>query len=131
MQVEHAGQAEKAEKAEHAADWCQLSLEQPPVEGTIVCAHAKGREFALHCLSGGEVCVTDSVCTHEYARLCDGWLIDDVLVCPLHGGQFDVRTGAGLSSPIERPLRTYPVRRAGEAVFIRLDAEAPPAARRT
>jgi nitrite reductase/ring-hydroxylating ferredoxin subunit len=58
----------------------------------------------------GEVFVTDNVCTHAYALLTDGWLDGNVIECPLHGGQFNVCTGAAMSEPVEVNLRTYPVR---------------------
>jgi nitrite reductase/ring-hydroxylating ferredoxin subunit len=58
----------------------------------------------------GTIFATDNVCTHAYALLTDGWLDNNIIECPLHGGQFDVRTGKAVCSPAESDLRTYPVR---------------------
>ena len=70
-------------------------------------------------LAGGEIVVCrtregvfalDNICTHAEARLCEGRLRAMRLVCPLHGGSFDVRDGRVLRPPAERPLTTHPVR---------------------
>ena len=55
----------------------------------------------------GEFFVTSNLCTHAIAMLTDGYLDGDVIECPLHGGAFDVRTGAVVSAPCEAPLKTY------------------------
>jgi nitrite reductase/ring-hydroxylating ferredoxin subunit len=58
----------------------------------------------------GTIFATDNVCTNAYALLTDGWLDNNIIECPLHGGQFDVCTGKAVCSPAESDLRTYPVR---------------------
>ena len=60
-------------------------------------------------LAGGEVFVTDAMCTHGLAVLTDGYQEDFVIECPLHGGSFDIRTGAALTAPCEIAVKTYPV----------------------
>jgi nitrite reductase/ring-hydroxylating ferredoxin subunit len=58
----------------------------------------------------GTFFATDNICPHAYALLSDGWLDNDVVECPLHGGQFNVRTGKALCEPADCDLRVYPVR---------------------
>jgi anthranilate 1,2-dioxygenase ferredoxin subunit len=36
--------------------------------------------------------------------------MDHCIECPLHQGQFDVRTGEPLCEPVDEPIRVYPVR---------------------
>lgn len=62
----------------------------------------------------------DNVCTHAYAKLSEGRLRKTKLICPLHGGAFDCRTGAAIGSPAVLPLATYAVRLSGEDVEIAL-----------
>lgn len=62
----------------------------------------------------------DNVCTHAYAKLSEGRLRKTKLICPLHGGTFDCRTGAAIGSPAVKPLATYAVRLSGEHVEIAL-----------
>lgn len=57
----------------------------------------------------GEVYCTSNVCTHQLAILTDGFFESDMVECPLHGGTFNVRTGAAMEFPCKIPLRTYPV----------------------
>ncbi len=58
----------------------------------------------------GQYYATSDTCTHEEASLSEGDLWGEVVECPLHGAQFDVRTGAVLSLPAMYPLATYPVK---------------------
>jgi len=60
----------------------------------------------------------DDVCTHAYAKMHEGRLRGNRLICPLHGASFDCRTGAVLGAPAIQPLKTYPVRISGEDVEI-------------
>ena len=62
----------------------------------------------------------DNICTHAYAKLSEGRLRKSRLICPLHGGAFDCRTGAPVGAPAMLPLVTYPVRVSGEDVEIAL-----------
>ena len=55
------------------------------------------------------VFVTDEMCTHEDARLCDGNLSGAVVKCPLHGSRFNLHTGQVLDDPADVNLVTYPV----------------------
>lgn len=59
---------------------------------------------------GGTFYAIDNICTHAYAELCDGMIFGDRIQCPLHGAQFNIRTGAAETPPAYEPLKTYPVR---------------------
>jgi nitrite reductase/ring-hydroxylating ferredoxin subunit len=65
----------------------------------------------------------DNICTHAYARLSEGRLRKTRLICPLHGGAFDCRTGAAIAPPAVAPLGTYAVRLSGEDVEIALELQ--------
>ena len=43
----------------------------------------------------GAICAFGGICTHADAPLGKGKLRGDVVECPFHGGQFEVRTGTG------------------------------------
>lgn len=68
-----------------------------------------GREIVI-CRTSVGVFALDNVCTHAYARLSEGWLRRERLVCPLHGASFDVRDGRVLGPPAETPLTAHAVR---------------------
>ena len=66
----------------------------------------------------GDFYATSDVCTHEETSLSLGDLWGEVIECPLHGAQFDVRTGEVLSLPAIFPLPTYPVRVENDTVYV-------------
>jgi len=68
--------------------------------------------------SEGEFFATDNRCTHAEALMSDGYLEDGCIECPLHQARFDIRTGAALCAPATLPLRTYPVRREGDDIYV-------------
>jgi len=68
------------------------------------------------------VFVSDEMCTHEDARLCDGNLTGHLVKCPLHGSRFDLATGAVLDDPAEENLKIYPVTVENNTVYIMLES---------
>jgi len=63
---------------------------------------------------------TDGLCTHEDAHLADGLVMDYLIECPKHNGQFDYRTGAVKRAPVCVNLVTYPVRVENGRVLVRI-----------
>lgn len=64
----------------------------------------------------GDICVynldgsfyaTADMCTHATASLAEGDIEGELITCPVHWGQFDIRTGQAMTFPCERHLRTY------------------------
>lgn len=60
----------------------------------------------------------DDICTHAYAKMHEGRMRGNRLICPLHGASFDCRTGAVLGAPAIQPLKSYPVRVIGDDVEV-------------
>ena len=79
--------------------------EIPPGEARVVVV--AGRPVAVFNV-GGTFYATDNTCLHRGARLGEGFLDGDVVTCPLHGWQYDVRSGQSFTNPAAR-LRTYRV----------------------
>jgi len=63
----------------------------------------------LLCRVEDSVYAVDDMCTHEDISLSLGVLCEHRLRCPLHGSEFDVRTGKVLDEPADTDLPTYPV----------------------
>jgi naphthalene 1,2-dioxygenase system ferredoxin subunit len=91
-------------------NWISVAKLADIAEGTAVAVETMGLQLAVCHLEGGDICVTDNVCTHAFALLTDGWFEGGLIECPLHAGQFDVRTGKGQGAPIEQDLRTFKTR---------------------
>ncbi len=91
------------------SQWRPLAALDDVPSGEMIAHDVGDIHIALYNIDG-TVFATDNVCTHAYALLTDGWLDNNIIECPLHGGQFDVCTGKAVCSPAESDLRTYPVR---------------------
>jgi nitrite reductase/ring-hydroxylating ferredoxin subunit len=68
----------------------------------------------------GEFFAISDTCTHEDASLSDGEIVGDEIECPLHGGAFEIRTGAPAAFPVVVPIATYAVRVVGDEVQVSL-----------
>jgi nitrite reductase/ring-hydroxylating ferredoxin subunit len=98
-----------------------LPLSELP-EGKMRACAANGREIVI-CRTKDGIYALDDICTHAHARLSEGRLRGNRLICPLHGASFDVRNGGALGAPATRPLATYAVRVTED----RIDVTVPPA----
>jgi nitrite reductase/ring-hydroxylating ferredoxin subunit len=72
----------------------------------------------------GTLYATDEICSHAYASLAEGFILDDTIECPLHGACFSIKTGEALSAPAIDPIKTYPVRIENDVVLIGLPDDA-------
>jgi 3-phenylpropionate/trans-cinnamate dioxygenase ferredoxin subunit len=99
------------------ADLAEDDVVEVSVEGLCVAVYRSAAGFFA----------TDGICTHEYARLCDGFVFDNMIECAKHQGRFDLRTGKAKGAPAHVALRTYPVRVTGTEIEIGLGGDAPAA----
>lgn len=81
-----------------------------------------GKTYAIYHSPDGRFYATDGLCTHENIHLADGLVMDHVIECPKHNGQFDYRTGEAKRAPVCVNLRTWPVKVEGGRVLIGLGA---------
>jgi 3-phenylpropionate/trans-cinnamate dioxygenase ferredoxin subunit len=99
-----------------------LALSEVP-EGKMHALTVDGRELLI-CRTREGVYALDNICTHAYARLNEGRLRGNRLICPLHGAAFDVRDGRVLGAPATRPLAIHKV----DVVDDRIEISPAPAA---
>jgi nitrite reductase/ring-hydroxylating ferredoxin subunit len=64
--------------------------------------------------AGGHLYAFDDTCTHMGCSLANGNLKGTVVTCACHGSQFDVKTGAVVRGPAQRPVRSRTVQVVGE-----------------
>ena len=100
-------------------NWQHAATTEAVPEGEIIAATVAGTQIALYNIEG-EIYATNNICTHEHAYLSDGYLEGCVIECPLHQGQFDVRTGKAMCKPLTEDLPVYPVKIVGQDVFVKL-----------
>ncbi|WP_306396033.1 non-heme iron oxygenase ferredoxin subunit [Telluria beijingensis] len=93
-----------------SATWIPIAkVADVPLEtGTLRVAH--GGEAVCLYLLGGDVRATQDKCPHGNASLSEGYIVDEMIECPLHQGLFDIATGEVRSPPCTVNLATYPVK---------------------
>jgi nitrite reductase (NADH) small subunit len=80
---------------------------------------AHGREEILVANRGGRYYAMDNICSHSGGSLADGYLDDTIVICPLHGWEYDVTTGC-CTHIRDECLRTFPVVLQDGEIFVEL-----------
>lgn len=81
------------------------------VRGDVVIANIDGEFFAF-----------SSRCPHDKGPLDKGKLSGDVIICPLHFAQFNIRTGEALPGGVTKdPVPVYEVRLEGNDIQVSKD----------
>ena len=88
--------------------------------GTGKVVDAEGRSIALFNVAGTFHAI-DNTCTHEGGPLGEGALVGEVVTCPWHGTEFNVRTGEVLGPLTKEGVQSYPVKVQGNDVLVELD----------
>jgi nitrite reductase/ring-hydroxylating ferredoxin subunit len=78
----------------------------PP--GTCKLGHVNNKEVAIFNIDG-KFYATQNECTHRSGPLCEGGIWGEIVTCPWHGSEFNVRTGEVVTDPAETPIATYKV----------------------
>lgn len=78
---------------------------------------AGGREVIL-CRRGDDIVAFSGNCTHNFARLSEGAVEGNLVICPKHGARFDCSTGKAMSSMCS-DLPKIEVRIQGRRVLVR------------
>lgn len=55
----------------------------------------------------GDLFALDDECSHESVSLCDGYVEEDTLECPMHASAFCLRTGVPETPPAMKPVKTH------------------------
>ena len=102
--------------------WHEVGAAGDPPESTLRRVEVAGRGVCVGRTAAGWIAFDDT-CTHEECSLAEGELDGQVIVCPCHGSEFDVRTGDVLTPPALDPLPIYEAREERGTLLVRL---APP-----
>lgn len=86
----------------------------------------EGRAFDVNGMTvgvfncAGTLLAVSDVCSHAHALLHEGSVdrLRCTVECPLHGSEFDLRTGAVLGPPATESVRTFPVRTVADEIQV-------------
>ncbi|MFV2001956.1 MAG: MocE family 2Fe-2S type ferredoxin [Paracoccaceae bacterium] len=101
-------------------DWIEACAADAVEEEDVIRFDYAGRSFAIYRSPDDAYFCTDGLCTHEQVHLADGLVLDHVIECPKHNGQFDYRTGAAVRAPVCEDLRTYETSLRDGRVWVRV-----------
>lgn len=87
--------------------------------GLLVDHPADALPIYVHRHEDGTFTALSTRCTH---RGCEVDPTPDRLACPCHGSEFDLREGAVLAGPADRPLPRYPVVAGADEIRVDLSA---------
>ncbi len=68
----------------------------------------------------GEFYAYKNQCSHMELELTDAEIEGEILTCPWHGAQFDIRTGEVVRLPASEPLEKYKIKVEDGKIFIKI-----------
>jgi len=86
--------------------------------GSSKTVEVQGKVIALFNV-GGRIYALDNTCLHQGGPLGEGRLEGEVVTCPWHMWEFNVRTGEKVGEPSLR-VATYPVQVEGDDIKVAL-----------
>src|SRR5512147_1556349 len=90
--------------------------------GERLFVEAEGKSIVIFNIAN-QFYAIDDVCTHDDGPLGDGDLEGYNIVCPRHGGEFDVRTGKAVQLPVVVDIAAYPVKVADGMIQVGIPKE--------
>lgn len=87
-------------------------------EGRLKKVQVAGQDVVVAGI-GGKIFAIHGSCTHKGASLSEGELEGTIVICPRHGGQFDIMTGRVVSPPPVKDEATFEVQIRGSDVLLR------------
>ncbi len=104
-----------------AADVAELGDLSDLRDGQLRVFPQLGDHGVVVCRVAGQLHAVEDNCSHRDAKLSEGRLRGGLLTCPLHGAQFDVRTGAHQGPPASMPIACFAIAEVDGVVSVQLD----------
>ena len=72
----------------------------------------------------GQFYAIDDMCSHAEASLSEGEVYDCKVECPLHGAEFDLKTGEAKTLPATQPVVSYKTDLDDEYLYLEVGEDA-------
>ncbi|MGH7640794.1 MAG: non-heme iron oxygenase ferredoxin subunit [Candidatus Dormibacteria bacterium] len=105
-------------------EWIEICSAESIPPGHAARVELGDLPIALFNVDGRYHCLDDT-CSHALASLSEGELHPKTcaIECPLHGSQFDLRTGEPISLPAVEPVRVHQVELRDGLLFVALNED--------
>jgi 3-phenylpropionate/trans-cinnamate dioxygenase ferredoxin component len=100
------------------AEFVSVSRADALEEGDMKAFDVRGTQIAVAKVDGALYAFGDT-CTHMACSLAGGDLEETTVICPCHGSEFDVTSGAVLQGPAREPVETYETRVEGGSLEVK------------
>jgi 3-phenylpropionate/trans-cinnamate dioxygenase ferredoxin component len=90
-------------------EYLDIATEDQLAEGERLFVEIGGKSIVVFKLAGKYFAIGD-VCSHDNGPVGDGEIEGNEIICPRHGGRFDITTGKATSLPALVDIPAYPVR---------------------
>jgi len=101
-------------------------IEIAPVDdlpgGERLFVEIEGKPIVIFNIAGQFFSIGD-VCSHDDGPVGEGDIEDYNIVCPRHGGEFDLRTGKAMQLPAVVDIPAYPVQVRDGIIFLGIPKE--------
>lgn len=104
------------------SDFVKVAELNDLADGELMAVEVEGEPICLAKVDGSIYAFTDN-CTHISGPLNEGELDGEVLTCPWHGAQFNVRTGKVLRGPARQDIQMYTVQVQQTSILLSLPDE--------
>ncbi len=108
-----------------AGEWRLVASTDDIEEEDVIGVDVAGTAVAVYNVKG-KFYATENICTHAFAFLSEGVVIDDIIECPVHQGRFHIPTGKPKGAPVSVALDTYATKVENGKIYVRLDESRAP-----
>ena len=99
------------------ADFLKVAQLSKIPDGEMIMVELEEEEICLAKV-GGQVYAIGNKCSHRGGPLSDGQINGEIVTCPWHGGEFNLKTGEVLSPPANQTQPCYQVQVDGDDIKI-------------
>jgi nitrite reductase (NADH) small subunit len=98
------------------AEYVKVASVSELTPGSAKVVEARGKTIALFNVDG-TIYATDNTCLHQGGPLGEGQLMGEVVICPWHQWEYNVRTGENVEDSSLK-VATYPVQVEGSEIKV-------------
>ena len=107
---------------ESKAEFVEIAPVAELPNGERLFVEVEGKSLVIFNIAGQFFAIGD-ICSHDDGPVGEGDLEGYNIVCPRHGGEFDVRTGQAVQMPAVVDIPAYPVKVVDGTVQVGLPKE--------